>query len=103
MLQQKTADRCGSAPKRRFACVECNAPQALVPPRADTARETRSGSTMAKPPTLQPRRAASLGTALPESIGHLGEHQLRRQNQFCVENRLLERIGSGGMDAAPCA
>ena len=26
----------------------------------------------------------------PESIGHFGEHQLRRQNQFSVENRLLE-------------
>ena len=26
----------------------------------------------------------------PESIGHFGEHQLRCQNQFSVENRLLE-------------
>ena len=26
----------------------------------------------------------------PESIGNFGEHQLRRQNQFSLENRLLE-------------
>ena len=48
----------------------------------------RSGPAEALLQALELQLTSSLQP--PESIGHFGEHQLRRQNQFSLENRLLE-------------